>query len=98
MLMPASTVGEAEAKVRFRQKLCDTSIAIFNYIVTGELHIPQEASFKEFRKVVFVVVDVVVVVFVVVVAVSLSDGVVNPLPLPMSESQVQLSLSQDNQK
>ena len=54
MLMQASTVGEAEAKVRFRQKLCNTSVAVFNYLVDGELHIPQEASFKEFQKVIII--------------------------------------------
>ena len=51
MLMPTSMIGEAEARVRFRQKLCDTSIAIFNYFLGGDLHIPQEVSFKEFQKV-----------------------------------------------
>ena len=51
MLVPASTVGESEARVRFRQKLCETSLSVFNYFLEGELHIPQAASFKEFQKV-----------------------------------------------
>ena len=51
MLMPTSMIGEAEARVRFRQKLCDTSVAVFNYFLGGDLHIPQEVSFKEFQKV-----------------------------------------------